>query len=61
MGFDPSVVQDIPQAIKSPEDVLTWTQIAYYTAGTLVGLAVAYIKIKGILRRRKDARDGKNK
>ena len=36
-----------------PDDVLTWTQICYYGAGALVGLVVAYIKVRGILRRRK--------
>lgn len=57
MGFDPGVVQDIPQHVQSPEDVLTWTQIIYYGAGALVAMAVAYIKIKGIIRRRKKDKD----
>ena len=42
------------QLAVNPEEVLTWTQVCYYGAGALVGLAVAYIKIKGILRRRKE-------
>jgi hypothetical protein len=39
-------------AVKA-KDVLTWTQVCYYGAGALVALTVAYIKVKGILRRRK--------
>ena len=56
MGFDPGAVQDIPQMVQTPEDVLTWTQIVYYGAGALVAFVVAYIKVKGILRRRKKAK-----
>ncbi len=45
------------QLAVNPEEVLTWTQICYYGAGALVGLVVAYIKVKGILRRRKKDND----
>lgn len=41
------------QLAVNPEEVLTWTQCVYYGAGALVAFAVAYIKIKGILRRRR--------
>jgi hypothetical protein len=53
MGFDPNMVQQIPQVIPAPKEILTWTQICYYGAGALVGFAVAYIKVRSILRRRK--------
>jgi len=47
-------IEQLPQALAvKPEEVLTWTQCAYYAAGALVALVVAYLKIKGIIRRRK--------
>jgi len=47
-------MEQLPQALAiEPKEVLTWTQCAYYGAGALVAFVVAYIKIKGILRRRK--------
>jgi hypothetical protein len=41
------------QLAVNPDEVLTWTQVFYYGAGALVALVVAYVKVKGILRRRK--------
>jgi hypothetical protein len=37
----------------NPEEVLTWTQCVYYGAGALVAVVVAYIKVRGIIKRRK--------
>lgn len=47
-------MEQLPQALAvEPKEVLTWTQCVYYGAGALVAFIVAYIKIKGIIRRRK--------
>ena len=52
-------MEQLPQALAiEPKEVLTWTQCVYYGAGALVALVVAYIKVKGILRRRKKENNG---
>jgi hypothetical protein len=46
-------VEQLPQVLViEPKEVLEWTQCVYYGAGALVALVVAYIKVKGVLRRR---------
>ena len=42
------------QLAVNPEDVLTWTQIAYYGAGAIVALCIAYLKIRAIKNRKKE-------
>ena len=34
-----------------PEEVLTWSKVAYYSAGALVALVVALVKGRTIFRR----------
>jgi hypothetical protein len=54
MGFDPNAIQQIPQVIPEPEEILTWTQIAYYGAGALVALCIAYLKIRAIKNKKRE-------
>lgn len=58
MGYDPNMVQEIPQLARNPEDVLTWTQIAYYGAGALVAFCMAWLKIRAIRAKKKDKEEG---
>jgi hypothetical protein len=50
MGFSPE--QMPPQILVEPKEVLTWAQIAYYSAGALVAICVAYLKFRAIRRRK---------
>ncbi len=42
------------QLAVNPEEVLTWTQIAYYGAGAIVALCIAYLKIRAIRNKKKE-------
>lgn len=60
MGYDPNIAQQMVQTVE-PKEVLAWTQVAYYGAGALVALCVAFIKGRGIYKRWRARREKKSK